>query len=110
MQSRSYLLVAAGAAAGILAAAASPRPAAPSPPPQINVRTGHLELGGSVHGLTPRSVRIGNHITRLDWPGGDAGRVLVYLDVNGETVLVALGVEPAVTAPMGPPDPPAEPG
>ena len=69
---KSPLLVAVGVALGIAAASVSPRPAAPPPPPDIGVRSGLIEADGSVRRLLPRSIRVGDQITRLSPP--DPGR------------------------------------
>ena len=111
MRHTSPLLVAVGVALGIAAASLSPRPAAPPPPPQIGVRTGHVEADGSVRALLPRSIRVGDQITRLG-PAVPASpdRARVYLDVNGTRVLIDLELEsrPAgvLSPPLGSPAPP----
>jgi hypothetical protein len=95
MQIRSYLLVAVGVAAGITVASFSPRPAAPPPRPQIEVWTSHLERGENFRTLLPQSIRVGDEITRLGSsdPVGPE-KALVYLDVNGVPVIIALAVGP----------------
>jgi hypothetical protein len=106
MYIRSCLLVAFGVAAGITAASLSPRPATPPPPPQIEVRTGHVERSEALHPLLPQSIRVGDQITRLG-SSGPAGseKALVYLDVNGVPVIIALAVGPGPGVTPPPSDP-----
>jgi hypothetical protein len=110
MPIRSCLLVAVGAAAGIAAASLSPRPAAPPPPPQIGVRTGHVEGGEGLRLLLPQSIRVDDQITQLGPPDPAAPeKALVYLDVNGVPVLIALAVGPNPGNTLPPSDAPLRP-
>jgi hypothetical protein len=110
MPARSSLMVAVGVAAGVATASLSPRSAAPTPPPQIEVNTGHVEGGGTLRVLVPQSIRVGDQITRLG-PSSPATpeRALVYLDVNGVPVLIALAFGPDPGVPSPPSDFPPRP-
>jgi hypothetical protein len=96
MQFKSPLLVAVGVAIGIAVASLSPRPT-PPPPPQIEVRPGHVEADGTVRLLRPLSMRVGDEIMRLGLPeSAGRDRALVFLDINGSSVIVTLEVQSAV--------------